>query len=318
MKKCKDIKDSLPLYMDDSLSDADKQTVEEHLKSCPRCSKALGELSKTKSLVNNLAEVEPPPWFKQRIISRIREEAEKKSLLQKWFYPVRIKIPVQIMATIVIAVLAVYIYRSGNEQINTVLPPSATAPVVEAQKGQIPEQKIKKPIGKTIREEYSLQEKAASRKPVSQTAVDKVIDINEQVVSGIKDDRYESAPAAKVIALPEAQLEKKKENQVLGGAMKESMYLKAQSSMPKTVFHLRVDDISTAMEETEQLLIKYDAKNIIRQIIQGKATLSAKIKNQKIKDLTASLKTIGQIEEYIMPEADAEGNISMVIEIINN
>ena len=318
MKKCKDIKDSLPLYMDDSLSDADKQTVEEHLKSCPRCSKALGELSKTKSLVNNLAEVEPPPWFKQRIISRIREEAEKKSLLQKWFYPVRIKIPVQIMATIVIAVLAVYIYRSGNEQINTVLPPSATAPVVEAQKGQIPEQKIKKPIDKTIREEYSLQEKAASRKPVSQAAVDKVIDINEQVVSGIKDDRYESAPAAKVIALPEAQLEKKKENQVLGGAMKESMYLKAQSSMPKTVFHLRVDDISTAMEETEQLLIKYDAKNIIRQVIQGKATLSAKIKNQKIKDLTASLKTIGHIEEHIMPEADAEGNISMVIEIINN
>ena len=196
MKKCKDIKDSLPLYMDDSLSDADKQTVEEHLKSCPRCSKALGELSKTKSLVNNLAEVEPPPWFKQRIISRIREEAEKKSLLQKWFYPVRIKIPVQIMATIVIAVLAVYIYRSGNEQINAVLPPSATAPVVEAQKGQIPEQKIKKPIDKTIREDYSQQEKAASRKPVSQAAVDKVIDINEQVVSGIKDDRYESAPAA--------------------------------------------------------------------------------------------------------------------------
>jgi uncharacterized membrane protein YfbV (UPF0208 family) len=87
--------------------------------------------------------VEPPPWFKQKIMSRVREEAEKKSLAQKWFYPLRIKIPVQIMAAIVIAVFAVYIYRSGDEQMKVVLPPTSPTPVMETKKDLFSEQTTK-------------------------------------------------------------------------------------------------------------------------------------------------------------------------------
>jgi hypothetical protein len=39
----------------------------------------------------------------------VRKEAGRKSFVQKWFYPLRFKIPVQVAATVVIAVLAVYI-----------------------------------------------------------------------------------------------------------------------------------------------------------------------------------------------------------------
>ena len=54
MKKCKDIENILPLYLDDSLSGADKKAVEEHLKSCSQCTKTLSQLSKTETLVNSL------------------------------------------------------------------------------------------------------------------------------------------------------------------------------------------------------------------------------------------------------------------------
>ena len=50
---------------------------------------------------------------------------------------------------------------------------------------------------------------------------------------------------------------------------------------------------------------------------QGKVVLTAELKNQKIKDFTMRLKTLGQVEEVNVHEAYREGNISFVIEIVN-
>ena len=335
MKNCKEIENNLPLYLDNSLSRVDKQTVEEHLKSCPRCSKALIQLSKTQTLVNDLTEVEPPTWFKQKIMAKVREESEKKSLAQKWFYPLRIKIPVQIFATVCIAVLAVYIYREGEEQIKEVVPSSAQAPVMEVQRNQLPEQKMTSSADEVTPKEEAIQKKGAPREKAREKAVDAVKDAG-QIVSDIKADKYESAPAAKSVMtaekadklesaqaarsgnLSEVQLEKKKESNTLGAAMKAGRAPQAQSMITKTTFLLRADDINSALGEVEKLLIKYEAKNINRQTTQGQAILSAEMKNQKIKDFAARLRTIGSVEEGGMPPGNAEGNISFTIEIIKN
>ena len=157
MKTCKDIKNSLPLYSDDLLSADEKTAVEKHLTECADCSKALADLKKTAAITQELSEVEPPPWFKQKIMARVREEAEKKSFAQKWFYPLRIKIPVQIMATVVIAILAVYIYRSGDEQMKAVLP-EAPQSVMEDKQGPTPAEipKSKKAAPASVAEEKVL------------------------------------------------------------------------------------------------------------------------------------------------------------------
>jgi hypothetical protein len=318
MKNCKEIENNLSLYLDDSLSDADKQAVEEHLKSCPRCTKALVQLSKTHTLVNNLAEVEPPAWFKQKIMAKVRKKAEKKSFVQKLFYPLRIKIPVQILATVFIAVLAVYIYRAGEEQMKEVVPSSAPAPVMEVQKSQLPEQKMKTSADENIqKEDHVIEKKETPRKKVREMAADAAKDVNGQIVPDIKADKYVSAPAAKSVELSGAELEKKKESNILGAAIKASRTPHAQSVMQRLNVLLKVADINTAAEEVEKLLIKYEAKNINRQITQGKAILTAELKNQKINDFTARLKKIGQIEEGSVHIDNAEENIIIMIEILN-
>jgi hypothetical protein len=144
---CQDMENMLPAYLEDLLSADEKKLVAEHLAACPQCSKALADLKKAESLVHELKEVEPPPWFKQRIMAQVRAEAGKKSFMQKWFYPLRIKIPVQIVATIVITVLAVYIYRTGEQEMKAVLPRTA-APVIETQKEaqQAPAEAFKPPL----------------------------------------------------------------------------------------------------------------------------------------------------------------------------
>lgn len=318
MKNCKEIENNLPLYLDNSLSRVDKQTVEEHLKSCPQCAKAFVQLQKTEKLVNNLTEVEPPPWFKRKIMSKVREESEKKSLAQKWFYPLRIKIPVQIFATVCIAVLVVYIYRAGEEQIKEVVPSSAPVPVMEVQKSQLPEQKMKTSVDENIqKEDQVIEKKGMPREKVREVAADAAKDVNKQVVTNIEADKYESAPAAKSVEQSGAELEKKKESNILGAAMKASRSPRAQSVMPNTKVLLKVADIDTAVGQVEKLLIKYEAKNINKQTMQGKVIMTVELKNQKTNDFTTRLKTIGQVEEGSAPLNNAEGNIFLVIEILN-
>lgn len=239
MKKCKDIKNSLPLYLDDSLPAVDKKAVEEHLKTCPECTKILTQLSKTQTLVNNLDEVNPPTWLKQKIMAGVREKAAKKSLVEKLFYPLQIKIPVQVFATIFIAVIAVYIYRAGEDQMREVA--TSPAPVVEFQKDRLPEQKnimaadealqtrehpapaeeratprkeaapqktvgAIQPKGQTIPKEESIapqKQEMPQRTAVAET--DKVKDAGGQMASGAKADQYKGAPAAESTAMPRTE-----------------------------------------------------------------------------------------------------------------
>ncbi len=67
--------------------------------------------------MQGLEEVEPPPFFEQRIMSRVREEAgQKQGILRKLFYPLHIKIPIQALATLLVAVLAFYVYQKGEPE----------------------------------------------------------------------------------------------------------------------------------------------------------------------------------------------------------
>jgi hypothetical protein len=93
-------------------------------------------LKKTEHLVKGLGEVEPPPFFEQRIMTRVREEAEKeKGLFRRFFYPLRIKIPIQVMATVLVAVLAFYIYQKNEPEMKHMTP--FPIPLNETEQGQI-------------------------------------------------------------------------------------------------------------------------------------------------------------------------------------
>ncbi|MCX5818881.1 MAG: DUF2275 domain-containing protein, partial [Deltaproteobacteria bacterium] len=111
---CNEIENRLPAYLEDLLSPEEKKSIAGHLASCPRCSRAFAGLKKAEQLVQGLGEVEPPPFFEQRIMSRVREEAgQKQGILRRLFYPLHIKVPIQALATLLVAVLAIYVYQTG-------------------------------------------------------------------------------------------------------------------------------------------------------------------------------------------------------------
>jgi hypothetical protein len=141
---CKDIEQKLPAYLEDDLSLQEKGLVEEHLASCPLCKKAMENLEKTENLIREMEDVEPPPWFTQKIMSRVRGKAQQKeSIFRKFFYPLQIKIPIQVLTTILIAVLAIQIYRVGEPDMKVGVAPPST--VFEARKEPAPAAPQKSP-----------------------------------------------------------------------------------------------------------------------------------------------------------------------------
>jgi hypothetical protein len=344
MKNCKEIENNLSLYLDNMLSGAEKLALEEHLKSCPNCSKALAQLRMTGNLVHDLKDVEPPPWFKQKIMARVREEAEKKNFVQKWFYPLQVKIPVQIFATVCIAVLAVYIYRTGEDRMKSVVPLSVPAPVAEVQENKLPEnQKAPETVTADMtkekagtnkgggNEQMAMNEtaarpavpqkvelkKALPRENVRVGALDAAGSIKENIAPEAQADKYAGAPAAKSAEALSATSEKKKDSYIAASSMKAERTIQMQSMAPQINIALNAADIDTAAGEAEKILAKYGARNIVKKMPEGKAILTAELKNKTMKDLIAKLKTIGRIEERIMSVDDADGNIVIVIEIVN-
>jgi hypothetical protein len=110
---CKEVDERLSDYLDGTLGEAPLREVEAHLSSCARCLENSKELSKTINAVGSLPEVDVPPGFSERVMARVREEAEKEPLWERLFLPVRIKIPLHATALLVVIGLAVYLYEAN-------------------------------------------------------------------------------------------------------------------------------------------------------------------------------------------------------------
>jgi hypothetical protein len=306
MTKCRDIKEKLPAYFEGIVNPEDKRLIGEHLLSCEKCRVALEDLKKTQALVHNLEEVEPPPWLTQKVMSRIRKETEQKiGIFQKLFYPLHIKLPIEAFATLLIVVLALFIYRATGPEMKAL----QTAQV-------IPKDSVVK--------EY---EKAVSSPSAPSTPTLK---------GGISEAaRLEEKPAP---ARPseQQQIEKKreivKENESIasqGTEIKETREHKAMSATPqlKTVaskkphiitITVKATNIAVAGKDVEDLLNKSNAQKIKCESLENMEVITAELASQKIKELFEKLKTIGEMKEKGTPSDLSEGNIIVRIEIVSN
>jgi hypothetical protein len=111
--ECVKVKERLSDYIEGFLSAEEKKLFVEHLGSCGKCSEILSDLRKTIKHLHGLEEVEPPPWMTQKVMASVREEAEtRKGLWQRLFYPIHIKLPLEAVGVVLVAVTALYFFQS--------------------------------------------------------------------------------------------------------------------------------------------------------------------------------------------------------------
>ena len=108
---CEEVQKYLADFLDKSLDIERTQEIEDHLAACSLCSEEVASLAECHRLVSGLPVVEPPVGFTTRVMAEVREAAHPPSLWERLFLPLRIKIPLQATAVVLIAVLAAYIYQ---------------------------------------------------------------------------------------------------------------------------------------------------------------------------------------------------------------
>ncbi len=107
-----DIRHMLSEYIDGAITSEDRAAIEEHLTTCVKCREALKELRQTVAHIRSVEELDPPAWMTQKIMAKVRAEAEKKSWFQRFFFPLYIKLPLEAVGVLFIAVTAVFIYQN--------------------------------------------------------------------------------------------------------------------------------------------------------------------------------------------------------------
>jgi predicted integral membrane protein DUF2275 len=107
------IEEKLVAYIEGTLSEEERMLVEGQLQKSDEMRESLTDLRKTIQLLQSYGEVEPPNWFTEKTIERIREKARrKKGIFERLLFPMHIKLPVQAVALILLVVACFFVYKA--------------------------------------------------------------------------------------------------------------------------------------------------------------------------------------------------------------
>ena len=323
MTACADIRQKLSPYMDGLLEGQEKGRIEEHLSSCAECTAALADLKKTTDLLRNLEEVDPPPWLTAGIMTHVREEAEaKQGILQRLFYPLHIKIPVEAFVGLLVVVLGIYVYKATGPELKSVAPPQAvpekSMPMQEPSK----EAPSRMPADRAPKVERPLLQNRESEKdftPASPTVEPgHVIEKKEGGggESSSMDEAPSSPPAPRKEEVPAAaEMGDRRAEKRFRGRLQSGLAKDHNAAVLMTVA-VKVNDIAAATKEVENLLGRFGATHVDRKIGSAGTGITILLPAENFKPFYEKLRDIGEIIQEGRPPGTEEEAISLRVEIL--
>jgi hypothetical protein len=353
---CNEIENRLPAYLENLLSPEEKKNIEGHLASCPGCNRTSEALKKAEEIVQDLTEVEPPPFFEQRIMSRVREEAaQKQGILRKLFYPLYIKVPIQAFATILVAVIAFSVYRTGEPELKHLTPPTITlnepakdqttsesrkapvapaavTPVIRTPAENLPEKKQPRFVAPAIEngaktDQASVspsplqEERGLSMKPAAPAAMKarekESLTLRAETLSKAQDRAgRQEADQSFETSLPEY---KRKGKMTSIGAAPAPSQITAATPGKRSALGLtiQVKDVPVAVQEVEERLAQANGRIIERQRRDGREFLKAEVAAQNLAAFLDRIEAIGRVKMEKSPRDVPDGIVTVKIEIVN-
>jgi hypothetical protein len=105
MMDCSEIRTLLSEYLDDALDENAKARVDEHLRTCPACQKELDSLKAFVKGIGSLESVKAPADFLDQLHKRLERRSRISEVWERLFYPLRVKIPLQLAGAAVMAII---------------------------------------------------------------------------------------------------------------------------------------------------------------------------------------------------------------------
>jgi DNA-binding FrmR family transcriptional regulator len=307
--ECKDIHKRLSAYIERAVSPQQKTVIDKHLKQCKRCRQALADLKRTIDYVRRLEEVEPPPWLAQRVMARVRAEAEEKpGIIKRLFYPLHIKLPLEAIAVIFIAVGALYIFKTMQPQMQLAKLPTETRKMAPA-----PATAPKKEAPSALKKE----------RPAPILSRDQLMYDKQLETRGEKSMGKAKAPArmmeqeAAAPTVPEAGTTYRDESDRRGVLAPTAVSPKraAESKVKEVHFLVHVEDLETASRDIEETLRQLGGREITTSPLKDKAMIDAEINANKLQKLTDQLHLIGEVQGKGLTMETREGDLEIRIDL---
>jgi len=328
--ECRNIQEKLSEYLDDILSPQEKVTMDTHLKSCGECATALADLKKTIEHAKNLEEVEPPPWLKQKIMTRVRAKARPgKGLFQKLLYPLYIKLPVGAIATIAVALTTLYVFRTIELEIKLAKGPTEEAAPQPSSRKVQPLQKgaeTEKALPKASQGRYDAKNIAPSRPAEQPVPLKKSEPLTDRLEgpkapepmkqAGLSQEQRAAAPASgKDIATPSVGALAKEDAKREAAPAAPMMKAMIEERKEGIIFTVYVKDIEPARKEIEKQISELGGKVVKEESYENKDILTAEIDSIKLREFLERVRFVGQVKEEKFDFESAKGKVDVRIEI---
>jgi hypothetical protein len=351
--ECKDFQQKLFDYIENILPSEERMIIEEHLRSCSKCNESLEDLRKTVDCVHSLEDIKPPSWLTQKVMAKIKAEVQpKKGIIQKLFYPMHVKLPIEAVVTAIIAVITIYIFKTMQPEMKLAQAPSEHETVIAKSPSKvdgetISKKKIASPLARNDKKRLlpsspSL-EKATPIAPSlegttpSLPSLERTTPSTPPLEKGGKGgfEAKQPVPAKKPMIMdkleeaPQAPSPMQKQDEVTpsaGAVAKEEVKTEVLSRAAKAKVSdekmeivnvtVLVKDIKTARTEIEITLTRLGVKIIKTEFFENKEVLTAAITSQKLTELIARLKSIGNVKNKEIDIHALEVHVEIIIEVM--
>ncbi|HSE95451.1 MAG TPA: anti-sigma factor, partial [Methylomirabilota bacterium] len=115
---CDDVQADLSALLDEALGPAERARVEAHIMDCSDCRRELDRLRQTVALLRGLEPVRAPAGFVERVLAAAGPApgVAWPARLGRWlFQPLRVKLPLEAAAVLLVAVTALYVWERTPE-----------------------------------------------------------------------------------------------------------------------------------------------------------------------------------------------------------
>jgi anti-sigma factor RsiW len=125
---CHDARESLSAFLDDALGPDERRQIEAHLEGCADCRRELAALKQTVGLLHRVEAPRAPAGFVDRVTAAPRLVPWYRRLLAAAFLPLSAKLPAEVTALVMVALLAAYVFERTPALQQAVSRPEPAAP----------------------------------------------------------------------------------------------------------------------------------------------------------------------------------------------
>jgi hypothetical protein len=108
---CAEARALFSALVDDELTTAERAAADTHLAGCAECRRELERLSRTVSMVRALPAERAPVGFVDRVTGAARPVPWTRRFARRLFVPLRVKVPMEVAAVLVVATSAVWLFQ---------------------------------------------------------------------------------------------------------------------------------------------------------------------------------------------------------------